>query len=124
MFRCCTNNILETPGSPGLHMHKCCTESLFMLSTGKMACKVVSVDAHVTTDVALEWMFVAMAAHVNGVEDNIQELNITVLAFMRGLLVRCGQGRGGCARLAVAILLSKSVVLKAEALSRTATPVA
>lgn len=53
-----------------------------MLSASKMAREVVSVDAHVTTDVALEWMFVAMAAHVNGVEDVIQKVNITVLAFI------------------------------------------
>lgn len=53
-----------------------------MLSAGKMARKVVFVYAHVTTDVALEWVFVAMTAHVNGVEDVIQKLNITVLAFI------------------------------------------
>lgn len=53
-----------------------------MLSTGKMARKVVFVYAHVTTDVALERLFVAMAAHVNGVEDVIQKVNFTMLAFM------------------------------------------
>lgn len=53
-----------------------------MLSTCEMARKVISVHAHVTTDVALEWMFVAVAAHVNCVEDIIQELNVTMLAFM------------------------------------------
>lgn len=53
-----------------------------MLSTGKMACKIVPVYAHVTTDVALEWMFVAVAAHVNGVEDIIQKVNMTMLAPM------------------------------------------
>lgn len=64
-----------------------------MLTTGKMACKIVSVDAHVTTDVALEWMLVAMATHVDGVEDIIQELNVTMLTFIREIFVGCGQDR-------------------------------
>lgn len=95
-----------------------------MLSAGKMARKVISVYAQVTTDVALEWMVVAMAAHVNSVEDVIQKLNVTVLAFMQELLVRCGQGRCRGARLAVADTRSERVVLKAEAGNRTARPVA
>lgn len=69
MFTCCTSAA-------------CCKESLFMLATGKMARKVVFVYAHVSTDVALERMFIAMTAHVNGVEDIVGKVNITVLAFM------------------------------------------
>lgn len=95
-----------------------------MLSTGKMASKVVSVYAHVTTDVALEWMFIAMAAHVNGVEDIIHKLNITVLAFMEEMLVRCGEGSGRCARLAVANTRSQCAVLKTQAGNWTATSAA
>lgn len=53
-----------------------------MLATGKMACKIIFVYAHMTTDVALEWMFIAMAAHVNSVEDIVRKVNITMLAFM------------------------------------------
>ena len=56
--------------------------SLFMLAPGKMACKVVFVYTHVSTDVTLERMRVAMTAHMNGVEDIVREVNITVLAFM------------------------------------------
>lgn len=97
-----------------------------MLSTGKMARKVVFVYARMATDVALEWVFIAMAAHVNSVEDIIQKVNIAMQAFMQGLLVRRGQGRGRCARLAVANARSESVhaVLKAEAGIRTTAPVA
>lgn len=60
---------------------------LFMLSAGKMACKVIFVKAHMTTNVALERMFITMATHVNGVENIIQELDVTVLAFIYELLV-------------------------------------
>lgn len=79
-----------------------------------------------TTDVALEWMFIAMAAHVNSVEDIVRKVNITMLAFMQKLLVRHSQGRVGRARLAVANARGKNVqvVLKAEAGNRTATPLA
>lgn len=89
-----------------------------------MARKVISVYAQMTTDVALEWMFIAMAAHVNGVEDVIQKLNVTVLAFMQELLVRCSRGRCRCARLAVADTRSECVALQAEAGNRAARPVA
>lgn len=76
MFTCCKNNVKEISDSINN------TQSLFMLPTGKMACKIIFVDARVTTDVALEWMFVVMAAHVNGVEDIIQKLNITIVALV------------------------------------------
>lgn len=65
-------------------MSKCRIKSLFklMLSACKMTRKVIFVHAHVTTDVTLERVFVAMASHVNGVEDIIHKVNITMLAFM------------------------------------------
>lgn len=53
-----------------------------MLATGKMTCKVVLVSTHVSTDVALKWIFIAMAAHVNGIEDIVGEVNVTMMAFM------------------------------------------
>ena len=96
-----------------------------MLPSSRMTCKVIFVCAHVTADVASEWMFVAMATHVNGVEDIVRKVNFTVLAFLQKVLVWCGQHRGGCARLAVANTRSKCVhaVLTAEARLRTAAPV-
>lgn len=97
-----------------------------MLATGKMAGKIVFVCAFMPTAVALEWMFIAVAAHVNSVEDIVRKVNITMLAFIHDLLVRYSQGRGGCARLAVANTRSQSVhvVLKAKAQSRTTVLVA
>lgn len=91
-----------------------------MLAAGKMAGKIIFVCALVTADVALEWMFVAVAAHVNGVENIVRKVNITMLAFMQDLLVRYGQGGGGCARLAVVDTCSQTIhaVLKAKAGSR------
>lgn len=58
--------------------------SLFelMLSTCKMAGKVIFVFAHLTTDVALEWVFVAVTSHVNGVQDIIAKVNLTMLASL------------------------------------------
>lgn len=47
-----------------------------------MAGKVIFVFAHLTTDVALEWVFVAMTSHVNGVQDIIPKVNLTMLASM------------------------------------------
>lgn len=45
-----------------------------------MASKIVFVHAHMTADVALEWMFIAMAAHMNGIDYVIRKVNITMLA--------------------------------------------
>ena len=75
-----------------------------MLPPGKVACKVVLVDAAVATDVALEGVLVAVAAHVYGVEDVVGEGYVTVLAVVlrAELLGRGGQARGRGAGLAVA----------------------
>lgn len=75
---------------------------LFMLATGKMARKVIPVKAHVTANVALEWMFVTVAAHVNGVENIISELNFTMLALIQEPLLR--RRRGGLGRAVMAPL--------------------
>lgn len=63
---------------------------LLVLSAGKMASKVILALALVATYVALEWVFIAMAAHVNGVEDVVGEIDVTVLAVMQdvGVLKR------------------------------------
>lgn len=95
-----------------------------MLSTGKMARKVVSVSTHVTAHVALEWMLIAVAAHVNGVEDIIQEDNVTMSAFMCELSARCCQGGGGCTGLTVSVMRRESIALKAVAGNGTAGLVA
>lgn len=74
-----------------------------MLAAGKVAGKVVLALALVTADVALEWVLVAMAAHVNGVEDVVGEEDVTVLAVMQhvGVLEWDRQAWGRCTGLAV-----------------------
>lgn len=71
---------------------------LLVLPAGKMAGKVILALALVAADVALEWVLVAMAAHVDGVEDVVGEIDVTVLAVMQhvGVLEWGGQawGRG------------------------------
>lgn len=53
-----------------------------MLPPGKVAGKVVLVLALAATDVALKRVLIAMAAHVNGIEDVVREVDVTVLAVM------------------------------------------
>ena len=74
-----------------------------MSSASKMTRKVILVSAGVTADVALERMFIPMAAHVNGIEDVIRELDVTVEAFL-GLVL------GGTARQAIGSMQSLFVV--------------
>lgn len=76
---------------------------LLVLPSCKVASKVVLALALVATDVALEWVLVAVAAHVDGVEDVVREIDVTVLAVMQhmGVLKRCRQAWGRCAGLAV-----------------------
>lgn len=47
-----------------------------------MTRKVIFVLAHLTTDVTLERVLVAVTSHVNGVQNVIAKVNLTVLAFM------------------------------------------
>lgn len=56
-----------------------------VLPAGEMASKVVLALALVAADVALERVFVAMAAHVNGVKDVVGEVDVTVLAVMQSV---------------------------------------
>lgn len=74
-----------------------------MLPAGKVAGKVILALALVATDVALEWVLVAVAAHVDGVEDVVWEIDVTVLAVMQhvGVLDWGGQAWSWCTGLAV-----------------------
>lgn len=58
---------------------------LFVLSSCKVAGKVVPVPAPVAANVTLERVFVAMATHVNGVEDVIGEVDVAVGAVLEQL---------------------------------------
>lgn len=53
-----------------------------MLPASKVAGKVVLALALVAADVALEWVLVSVAPHVDGVEDVVREVDVTVLAMM------------------------------------------
>lgn len=74
-----------------------------VLPAGEVAGKVVLALALVATDVALERVFVAMAAHVNGVKDVVGEVDVTVLAVMQsvGVLELRRQTWGWCAGSAI-----------------------
>lgn len=74
-----------------------------MLPTGKVAGKVILALALVATDVALERILIAMAAHVDGVKDVVRKIDVTVLAVMQhvGVLKGGRQAWGWCTGLAV-----------------------
>lgn len=74
-----------------------------MLPASKVAGKVVLALALVAADVALEWVLVAVAPHVDGVEDVVREVDVTVLAMMQhmGVLEWDRQTWGWCTGLAV-----------------------
>lgn len=74
-----------------------------MLPTGKVAGKVILALALVSADVALEWVLVAMAAHVDGVQDVVGKVDVTVLAVMQhvGVLEWGRQAWDWCTGLAV-----------------------
>lgn len=94
-----------------------------VLPSGKVAGKVVLALALVTADVALERVLVAMATHVNGVQDVVWEINVTVLAVMQdmGVLEWCRQAIGRCAGLAGDTgSICASAVIAAGSSSRTA----
>lgn len=95
-----------------------------MLPSSKVASKVISVGAHVATDVALKRVLVTVAAHVNGVEDIVRKVNVTVLTLEQGLLLSCGQCSGRCARLAVAHTQGQCIctTIEAEDRPRAAAP--
>lgn len=59
--------------------------SSLVLAAGKVARKVVLALALVAADVALERVFVAVAAHVDGVEDVVREVDVTVLAVVQSV---------------------------------------
>lgn len=72
-----------------------------VLASSKMAGKVILVFALAATDVALERVLKAMAAHVNRIQNVVCKVHITVLAVMQELGVLHRQGRGRGARLTV-----------------------
>lgn len=63
-----------------------------MLTSGKVAGKVILVSAPVPADVTLEWVLIAMATHVDGVEDVIREVDVAVGAVVEQLGVLGGVG--------------------------------
>ena len=73
-----------------------------MLSLSKMASKVILITALTATDVALERILIAVAAHVDGVEDVVCKVGLAVLAAVKQLRVLWWQARDRCARHAVA----------------------
>lgn len=73
-----------------------------MLTSRKVASKVILVFAFATADVALERVFKSMASHVDCIEYVICKVHVTVLAVVQELGVLDWQGRGWCTRLAVA----------------------
>lgn len=87
----------------GPYLVLCLLHVLLVLPASKVASKIVLALALVTTDVALEWVLVAVAAHVDGVEDVVREVDVTVLAVMQhvGVLQRGREAWGWCTRLAV-----------------------
>lgn len=95
-----------------------------MLPTCKVAGKVIFAFALVATNVALERVLVAMAAHVDGVEDVVGVIDVTVLAVMQHVWVLkwSGLDRGWCAGLAVGNTGSAGV-LAAWPTTRTAATV-
>lgn len=66
--------------------------SLLVLPAGKVASKVILALALVATDVALEWVLIAVATHVNGVKDVVREVDVTMLAVMQHVgVLECGR---------------------------------
>ncbi len=54
-----------------------------VLPAGEVAGKVILALALMAADVALEWVLVTVAAHVDGVKDVVREVDVTVLAVMQ-----------------------------------------
>lgn len=88
-------NFRSLPSSRGL---------LFVLSPGKVAGKVVPVSAPVPTDVTLERIFIAMATHVNGVENIIWEVDVAVRTVVEQLRL---VARVWCSGLAVSATVAR-----------------
>lgn len=73
-----------------------------VLAPSEVTSKVVLVFALAATYVALERVFEAVTTHVDCVEYIVCKVHVTVLAVMEKLWVLDWEGRGRCARLAVA----------------------
>lgn len=61
------------------------TDLLFVLPSGEVAGEVVPVSAPVATNVTLEGVFVAMATHMNSVQDIIGKIDVAVGAVVEQL---------------------------------------
>lgn len=86
---------------PKVRMMRLFPSVLVMLPSCKMTGEVVLVFTFAPTDVALERVLIPMTSHVNGVEDVVGKVHVTVLAVVQELRVLGRQGRGGRARLAI-----------------------
>lgn len=56
--------------------------SLFVLASRKVTGKIIAVSAPVSTYVTLERVLITMTAHVDGVEDVVREIYVTVWAVV------------------------------------------
>lgn len=67
--------------------------SLFVLASCKVTGKVIAVSASVSAYVTLKRVLVTMATHVDGVEDVVGEIYVTVGAMVEhlGVLYWCGR---------------------------------
>lgn len=98
-----------------------------VLPPSKVTSKVILALALVATDVALEWVLVAVAAHVDGVEDVVGEVDVTVLAVMENVGVlnggRLAWGRRAGLAVGYAWSAGTSAVLAARSPRGTAAAV-
>lgn len=67
--------------------------SLFVLASRKVTGKIIAVSAPVSAYVTLERVLITMAAHVDGVEDVVREIYVTVGAVVEHLGVLYQGGR-------------------------------
>lgn len=59
--------------------------SLFVLASCKVTSKVITVPASVSTNVTLKRVLITMATHVDGVEDVVGKIYMTVGAVVKHL---------------------------------------
>lgn len=82
---------------------------LTMLSSCKMASKVILIFTLAPAYVALKGIFKSMTPHVNSIKDIVREVHVTVLAVMQKLRVLNRQGGSWSTWLAVAYAGSAGV---------------
>ncbi len=98
-----------------------------VLPAGEVAGKVILALALMAADVALEWVLVTVAAHVDGVKDVVREVDVTVLAVMQHVGVLEGSGQAWSRRTGLTVGntrgTSAPAVLAAGSPSRAAVAV-